>query len=145
MSRKLGGEQSPGFAFTTIELAEDRLFQGDPASAVPMLRDALAIRRKQYNPGNPAIISVMVKLGEALTAQGAAAEAEPVLRQAIQSAKAAPFPLLPWQTAEAENALGTCLVKLHHDTEGERLISSSQGALRTHPRPAFRGHLAPVN
>jgi tetratricopeptide (TPR) repeat protein len=105
MSRKLGGETTPAYATELINVARDRVFQHDPASAIPLLRQALAIRRKKYNPGNPVIVSACVRLGEALTAAKLPAEAAPLLREAVQSARSAPFPLPPRQIAEAENAL----------------------------------------
>jgi serine/threonine-protein kinase len=144
LSRKLGGESTPAYATDLTNLAEDLLFQGDSASAVPLLRQALAIRRLKYNAGNPVIISACVRLGEALTSNGAPAEAEPLLREALQAARTAPFPPLAWQIAEAENALGQCLLRLNRSAEAESLIRNSQAALREHPRPAFRLAAKPI-
>ena len=104
--RKLGGDQTPTFASSLVELAEDRVFQGDPQSAVPMLRQALEIRQQKHSAGHPAVISAEVRLGEALMDEGEAVQAEPVLQQALASARTAPFPLLPWQMVEAGERLG---------------------------------------
>jgi thioredoxin-like negative regulator of GroEL len=77
-------------------------------------------------------------LGDVLTAEGKAAEAEPLLREALSSAQSAPFPLLPWQIAEAQSGLGTCLVALGRSAEGHQLLKASQADLQKDPRPAFR-------
>jgi serine/threonine-protein kinase len=138
MDRKLGGDQNPQAAAALIDLAEDRAFQGDPASAEPMLRQALAIRQKEFSPGHPNVIAAEVRLGEVLTADGKAAEAEPLLRTALTSAQSAPFPLLPWQIAEAQSALGVCLTALNRTSEAEPLLESSAADLQKDPRPAFR-------
>ena len=138
MRRKLGGDQTPTFASSLVELAEDRVFQGDPQSAVPMLRQALEIRQQKYSAGHPAVISAEVRLGEAPMDEGEAVQAEPVLQQALASARTAPFPLLPWQMAEAESALGACLVALHRYSEGQILLRDSKSVLRTHPEATLR-------
>lgn len=138
MDHKLGGDENPQTALALVELAEDRAFQGDPASAEPLLRQALAIRKKEFSQGNPNVIAVEVRLGEVLTAEGKAPEAEPVLRDAFRSARSAPFPLLPWQIAEAQSALGTCLMALNRASEAEPLLAASRADLQKDPRPAFR-------
>jgi hypothetical protein len=138
MDHQLGGEENPQAAATLIDLGVARAFQRDPASAEPVLRQALAIRSKEFSPGHPDFISAQVRLGEVLTAEGKGAEAEPLLREALASARSAPFPLLPWQVAEVESALGTCLIALHRPAEGEPLLKASQADLQKDPRPAFR-------
>jgi eukaryotic-like serine/threonine-protein kinase len=105
MRRKLGGEEHPDVASSLIDVGVDRWFEGDPAGAEPLLREALKIREAKLEPGHPDTLEAQVRLGEVLTAEGKAAEAEPLLRQAVQSAHHPPFPLVPWQVAEAETAL----------------------------------------
>ena len=138
MDHKLGGEENPQAAGVLIDLAEDRAFQGDPASAEPFLRQALAIRKKEFSSSHPSVIAAQVRLGEVLTAEGKTTEAEPLLREALASAQSAPFPLLPWQIAEAKSALGSCLVAAGHSSEGDPLLKASQADLQKDPRPAFR-------
>jgi len=138
IAHKLGGDENPQAAAALIDLAEARLFQGDAASAEPLLRQAFAIRRRQFSFGHPNMIAAEVRLGEVLTAEGKAAEAEPILREAVASAQSAPYPLLPWQIAEAQSGLGTCLVALGRSAEGEPLLKASQADLQKDPRPAFR-------
>ncbi len=138
MDYKLGGEDSPQAAAALINLAEDRAFQGDSTSAEPLLRKALAIRQKEFSSGHPNLIAAEVRLGEVLTTEGKAADAEPLLRNALASALSAPFPLLPWQIAEVQSALGTCLVALNRASEAEAFLKASQSDLRKDPRPAFR-------
>ncbi len=138
MRRSLGGEDHPDVATSLIEVAEVQVFQGDPKTAEPMLRKALAIREKKFNPGHPAIIAAEVRLGEALTMEGKLEEADAVLRTALASARSQPFALSPWRIAEAESALGACLVAEKRTAEGEQLLRASEPALRKHPRSAFR-------
>jgi len=138
MDHKLGGEENPAAAVALIDLAEARAFEGDAASAEPLLRRALAIRTKELSPGHPNLIASQVRLAEALTAEGKAAEAEPLLRQTLASARSAPFPLLAWQIAEVQSALGTCLLALGRSAEGRPLIQASEADLQSDPRPAFR-------
>jgi serine/threonine-protein kinase len=138
IAHKLGGEDNPQSASALIDLANAKTFQGDPASAEPLLRQALAIRKKEFSPGHPSVIAAEVRLAEVLTFEGKGAEAEPLLRETLASAQSAPFPLLPWQIAEVQSALGTCLVALGRSTEGEQLLKTGQADLLKDPRPAFR-------
>jgi serine/threonine protein kinase/tetratricopeptide (TPR) repeat protein len=139
LAMRLGGENSPDMAPILIDMGEDRLFQGDPAGAEPYLRRAVAIEQKAFQPGYPPIATAQVRLGEALTLAGKTGEAEPLLRQALAAMKGEPFPLEPWQLAEAESALGACLSAGEPSSvEGVRLLRDSQGTLATDPRPAFR-------
>jgi eukaryotic-like serine/threonine-protein kinase len=137
LSRKLGGEGNPEIATVLIDLAEDRVFQKDSATAEPMLREAVRIREEKLNPGNPPIITAEVRLGEDLTLEAKAAEAEPTLRKALNSLKSEPFRVPRWQIAEAESALGACLVALKNP-DGEKMLRESQADLGADPRPAFR-------
>jgi hypothetical protein len=138
MAHKLGGDENPQAAVALIDLAEAKVFQGDAPGAEPPLRQALAIRKKELPSGHPNVIAAEVRLCEVLTAEGKAAEAEPLLREALASARSAPFPLLPWQVAETQSALGICLVARGHKAEGEQLLKASQVDLQKDPRPAFR-------
>ncbi|HEY4841740.1 MAG TPA: serine/threonine-protein kinase [Terriglobales bacterium] len=144
LDHKLGGEETPQAANALIDLAEDRAFQGDPASAEPFLRQALAIREKELSPEHPNVIAAEVRLGEVLTAEGKAEVAEPLLRQSLASARSAPFPLLPWEIAEAQSALGTCLLALNRLPEGKQLREASEADLQKDPRPAFRHPWRPL-
>ena len=146
--RKLGGDEHPQVAAALIALAEAKMFEGQSTAAEPLLRQALSIREKRLNPGRPAIMLAQVRLGESLTAQGRAAEAEPLLRQALRSAVGSTFPLVRWQTGEAEGALGECLSTLGREPEADQLLRQSRIDLEHHPRPAFltahlRFHQAP--
>ncbi len=138
MQAKLAGIQTPAYASALIELAEDRVFQRDTAGAEPLLRQALAVREQKFNVGNPAIIAAQVRLGEDLTLEDKLPEAEALLRQALASAKAEPFPLPPWKVAEAESALGACLLADGHREEGEELLHHSDQALLKNPLAVFR-------
>lgn len=141
IAHKLGGEENPQAVAALIDLANARTFQGDLPTAESLLRQAIAIRSKEVSPTHPSLIAAEVRLGAVLTAEGKAAEAEPLLRETLASARAAPFPLLPWQMAEVQTALGTCLLTLGRSSEGQRLINASQSDLLKDPRPLFRHSL----
>jgi serine/threonine-protein kinase len=149
MRRTLGGEDTPGMASALIDLAESQLFQGYPRNSLPLLRKALEIRRNRFAPTHPAVIAAEVRLGETMIAAGEEVQAEPLLREALASARAAPFPLLPWQMAETESAMAACLTALGRGKEAELLARQSQIGLAAHPRPAFRepaaARLMPLN
>jgi hypothetical protein len=136
--RRFGGEDTIGAASALIDVAETRLFQKDAAGAEPLLRQALAIRRRKYIDTHPAVIAAEVRLAEILLAAGKASEAEGAMREAMRAANASQFPLLPWQIAEAESALGACLQSLGRDAEAQPFLSRSGPNLRMDPRPAFR-------
>lgn len=138
IERKLGREGTPEYASWLIDLAEARLYQGDSKGADPLLRQALTICEQKLNAGHPAIIAAQVRLGEALTQQGKVAEAEPLLRQALASARGEPFPMPAWKVAEAESALGACLLAGGHSAEGEQLLHDSLRDLAKNPQAAFR-------
>ena len=138
MSRKLGGDEHPQVATSLTQVAVARELQGDAAGAEPLLRAALEIRKKLFSPEYPAIVAAQTRLGEALTAEGKPQLAETILREAVSSAHHPPFPLLPWQVAEPENALGVCLAKLGQTSEAERLLQNSRASLKSYPEPALR-------
>jgi tetratricopeptide (TPR) repeat protein len=135
--RKLGGEKTPYVALALTQVAEDRVFQGDPDAAVPLLRQAAEIRREENPPAHPEIIVAEVRLGEALTASGALVEAAQVLRGALNEARSASFALSAWRIAEIQSALGICLAA-QGDWKGARpLLEESQNGLRSDPHPVF--------
>ncbi len=138
MRRALGGERTPAMAAALIDLAEAQLFQGYPRNALALLRTALEIRASKYPATHPAVIVAKVRLGEALIAVGEVTEAEPVLRDALASAERAPFPLMPWQTAEAQSAMASCWRELGRTQEAEALERKSEPGLAIDPRPPFR-------
>jgi serine/threonine-protein kinase len=131
----LGGTETPAFANSLIEVAEDRAFQGDLADAEPLLRQAMAIREKRFASGHPAIITAKVRLGEVLVAEGKAAEAEPLLKDAVNAAEHSAFPLPNWEVAEAKSAYGEC-----RKAQGKSGEAPAIRELAADPRPAFRGN-----
>jgi eukaryotic-like serine/threonine-protein kinase len=138
MSRKLGGDTNPEVATMLTIRGVGRELQGDAAGAEPLLRSALEIRKALFSPGHPAIVSAETRLGEALTSEGEFQLAEPILREAVNTAHTAPFPLLPWQVAEPERALGVCLGELGHAAEAESLLRNSRTPLASYPVAALR-------
>src|SRR5579871_2005161 len=135
--QKLGGEKTPYVALALTQLAEDRVFQNDSAGAVPMLRQAVEIRREENPPAHPEIIFAEVRLGEALTASGELREAEQILRATLNEARSAPFALSAWRIAEIQSALGICLADEGDAKGAKALLEESQNGLRSDPHPIF--------
>jgi tetratricopeptide (TPR) repeat protein/predicted Ser/Thr protein kinase len=135
--RKLGGEKTPYVALALTQLAEDRVFQGDPTGAVPLLRQAVEIRREENPLAHPEIIFAEVRLGEALTASGELREAEQILRATLNEARSAPFALSAWRIAEIQSALGICLAAEGDAMGAKSLLEESQNGLRSDPHPIF--------
>jgi serine/threonine-protein kinase len=135
---KLGVGDTLAAASVLVELGECRILQRNPQGAEPLFHKALAIRQRHDAPRHPDVVGAQVRLGEALLAQHKVAEAAPVLHAALTSALTAPFPLFPWQKAEAENAWAACLAMQGHTQEALALERRSHESLRLHPRPAFR-------
>jgi len=138
MRQKLAGMDSPLAASSLIDAAEALDLEGNPAGAEPPLRQALDIRTKKFSPGHIALIDVKVRLGEVLLDEQKTTQAESILREAAMAAHQSPFPLLPWQIAEAEIALGTCLAAEGKVQEGEKLIRQSEAPLHVDPVAALR-------
>ena len=108
MRRKLGGNEDPDVATSLIEAAVGREFQRDPAEAEVLFREAFEIRKKKLYAGHPDTAAAEVRLGEALAEEGKASEAEPLLREAAPTLAREPFPVQPWQLADANAQLGIC-------------------------------------
>ncbi|HEY1986460.1 MAG TPA: serine/threonine-protein kinase [Terracidiphilus sp.] len=125
-------------ALSLIGMGESRVFQHDAASAVPMLREALELRRIHYAATHPLVIAAKVRLGEALWVANSGEQAESVLRDALHLAETAPYPLFPWQMAEVKSALGACLKSRGRRGEGTQLLADSRAELTNDPRPIFR-------
>ncbi len=134
MREKLGGSESPDLAASLVNLAIVRSAQRDPASAEPLLRRALDIRQKELSAGHPGIISVKVRLGEVLIDEGKLAEAEALLREAETEIHAVPFPLVPWQIAEAEIALGDAMAANGHSEQARALLRDPESRLKGYPQ-----------
>jgi len=130
--------ESPDPSASLTNLALTRAAQPDPASAEPLLRRALDIRKKELSPGHPSIIATEVRLGEVLVDEGKVAEAEPLLREAVASIHAVPFPLVPWQVTEAEIALGDCLAFRGRATEAAPLLRDADARLKGYPQATLR-------
>jgi tetratricopeptide (TPR) repeat protein len=136
--RKLGGDETPLFAASLMQVAMTRLYQRDAHSAESLLRQALEIRLKRLRAGHPDIAAAEVWLGEALVVKKDSAQAEPILRQAVDSLEHPAFRIPAWQLAEARAAYGVCLQALGRTEEGAALLSASRADLQSNPRPAFR-------
>ena len=133
-----GGESAPDTARTMTTVAQARLFQGDPAGAEPILRQALDILKKKLPLRYPPVMTAEIRLGETFTAEGKPAEAEPLLREALAWANAPLFRIPAWQAGEAESALGWCLAALGRSEEAIKFLRRSKQKLLNDPRPVFR-------
>lgn len=138
LRRKLGGNESPDVAASLVDVGLIHMANSDFPGAEPRFREALAIRQKFLSSEHPSVISTQVRLGEVLTEEGKLQEAKTLLQTAVSSAQSSPFPLLPWQTAEARNALGACEIALGNSREGLALVRNSISAVRLHPQFTVR-------
>ena len=69
---------------SAVLLALAMAWQPDPAPLIPLYRQALAEREKQFGPDHPAVARAASDLGMFLRNQGDRAAAEPLLRRALQ-------------------------------------------------------------
>jgi serine/threonine-protein kinase len=138
LERDLGGAGTPPYAGSLMVLGDVLLWGGDAAGAEAAYREALLIRKKKFNAGNPVTLAAQVRLGETLLREGKAAEAEPLLREAAEIETHISFPVPQWRIGETDFALGACLAARGEAGAGEKLIRSSQSALRDHPQANFR-------
>jgi tetratricopeptide (TPR) repeat protein len=134
----LGGDDNNNdVAASLIEVGVAREYQNDPASAEQLFRKALGSRRKKFPAWHPDLLAAEIRLGEALMTEGRLSQAEPLLRDAVSGAHSAPFPLLPWQVAEAEVTYGVCLARLGRSAESKAALSGGVPALNTYPEAAM--------
>jgi len=138
LRRKLGGDENPDVASSLIDAGLAQAFQGDLTGAEQNMRLALEIRKRIFNPSHPRVLAAQVRLGEVLLRENRLKEAESILRDARHAAGQSAFPLLPWQIAEAQNALGACLFLEGERTEGSAFLRGSYEPLRTYPQAALR-------
>jgi hypothetical protein len=61
---------------------------------------------------------------------------EPLLSDAVKSAHNSPFPLLPWQIAEADSAMGAYLAKRGQVSRAERSLRNTEVAMHSGCRNA---------
>jgi len=111
-------------SLTDIALARKQL-EG-PAVAEPLLRKALAIRRRVLVAGHRLLIPTLTALGRVLLDQGREAQARPVLAEAVAIARAK-LPERHSQRREAEEALRVA-----------QKLPSKSASLRRHPAPSPR-------
>ncbi len=138
MRRRITGPGSPAFASSLMDLGTTLDFEGNFPAAELQLHQALALRSTQLSAAHPDLIAAEVRLGEVLIDEHKYAEAEALLQRASVAARQSPFPLLPWQVAEADMALGACLDREGRLAEGQKLIRQSEGTARSDPHFALR-------
>ncbi|MGC1371244.1 MAG: serine/threonine-protein kinase [Candidatus Sulfotelmatobacter sp.] len=138
MRQKLGGEESPDMASSQINLAIVLSMRHDLPEAETLLKKALSIRTKELSAGHPAEISTEVRLGEVLIDQRKFKEAEALLHQATEGLHAVQFPLMPWQFAEAEIALGEADARTGRTEEAERLLRNPAARMKGYPQAALQ-------
>jgi tetratricopeptide (TPR) repeat protein len=139
MRQALGGiDNNNDVAASLIEVGVAREYQHDAAGAEQLFRQALENRRKKFPEWHPDLLAAEVRLGEALMTEGDLSLADPLLRKAVSDAHSAPFPLLPWQVAEAEVMFGVCLARLGRGAESQAALSGGLAALNTYPEAAMR-------
>jgi len=87
-----GGDQHPDVATFKANLARIHVARGEPVKAEPLLREALAIRRRAFSADDWRIASTESLLGAALTALARYSEAEHLLLHASSVLKDIPGP-----------------------------------------------------
>jgi serine/threonine protein kinase/Tfp pilus assembly protein PilF len=139
--QKRASAESPLIASSWMDVAEARSFLGDMTEAENLLRRALAMREAKFAGDHTAIMDARVRLAEVLIQEQNFTEAETLLRASEASVQRSPFPLLAWQSAEIEVALGLALAGEGHAAEGQKLIRANLRALHNHPNRALRRRL----
>ena len=138
MRQQLGGEESPDLASSQINLAIVLSMRHEMTEAETLLRKALSIKTKELSEGHPAAISTDVRLGEVLIDQGKFKEAQALLHQAVDGLHAVQFPLMPWQFAEAEIALGAADARTGRMEDSERLLRDPATRMEGYPQAALQ-------
>ncbi len=138
IDRALFGKESPDIASSLLQVGVTREFQGDAAGAELLFREALQIREKELHPGHPKVITAEIRLGEVLTEEDKLDLAEPVLLDAMRSAHNSPFPLLRWQVAEADIAMGAYLAKRGQMSRADSLLRNADAGMQGYPQAAMR-------
>jgi serine/threonine-protein kinase len=136
--RRLGGAEGPDIATSLVNLGMIKEVQGDMASAEPIFKEAVNIRRKELRLDHPDVIAAEVRLGEVLTAEDKLALAEPLLSDAEKFAHNSPVPLLAWQVAEADSAMGILLVKQGKTSQAYPLLRSAAARMNSYPQAAMK-------
>jgi tetratricopeptide (TPR) repeat protein len=144
MQRKLGGDDSPQLATGLLTLGLGELLAGDSGAAESSFRAALAIRQRTYPPTHPEVLLAQVRLAEALLAEKHPDQAFAIAQAALASAKAAPFPLLPWRVAELQNVEALALREMGRGTEAAPLLAANLPALRDYNHAALKNYLLTV-
>jgi serine/threonine-protein kinase len=136
--RGLGVEEGPDVASSLLALGMIREVQGDPASAEPMYRQAVNIRKKTLRPDHPDVIAAEVRLGEVLVAENKLDLAAPLLSDAEKSAHNRPVPLLPWQVAETDSAMGSLFVKQGKRLQAYLLLHTAAAQMTFYPQATMK-------
>lgn len=122
-------------------LATGLLAKGEPDAALPLLREALAVRTEILGEDHPTTAETRVGIADALSNRGAYVEAERELRDALTVLEEALEPT-HHEVAEARSLLGMTLYGLgrHEEAEAElrtvvEIFAASRG--REHPSYAL--------
>jgi serine/threonine-protein kinase len=110
-SRKLVGESHRNTLAVTTQLARALRETGRPEQAEPLFRTAVERFDSANADTRQLRLSAMIGLGRTLTARARGADALPLLEQVVAEARQHLGPD-HWRTADAELALGECLLVL---------------------------------
>ncbi len=131
LDRKLRGENHPYVAYDLTSLAGVLSEKRDFKEAEPLFREALAIYRSQP-ASDISIATTLYGLGSMLCDKENPAQAEPFLREALSIWRK----MLPeghLRIADAESALGKCLIQLKQWKEAEHHLLESYSILKRNP------------
>jgi hypothetical protein len=101
---------------------------GDEAAAEPMMREALAMRRKLLGESHADVATSLCDLADLLVVTGRFEEAYPLAAEAHRSF-ASNFSEDHWRTAVAKSIEGAALVGLRRYDDAEPLLQASYQAL----------------
>jgi serine/threonine-protein kinase len=141
LTSKLSGASSPMASNGLLALGEAKLLAGHRAGAETAFRGALQIRQGMYPSTHREFLYAETRLTEALLAEGRGQEALHEAETALNSARAAPFPLPAWRMAELKVVKGLALAAVGRDSEALPLLDGNVPGLADYSQPAMRRYL----
>jgi eukaryotic-like serine/threonine-protein kinase len=116
-------------AWTTYNYAYLLRKKGDPAGAIRLCREVLALRGQTLPNAHPMVAAALQVEAASLIDEGRPRAAEPLLRESLELRRRA-LPAGHWLIASAESSLGACLLALGRRDEARLLLASGYEGLR---------------
>ena len=135
MRRRLMGEKSPFLAVTLGNFGWFHLFRrGDPFTAEPILRQALAMAEEFFPPQATLLTYPLIGIGRCRVLAGDPAGGEPFLRRALEIRRAAKTPSAA-EIARVEIFLGESLAAQGRCLEAAPLLENARAVLEPRGAP----------